>query len=331
MSRALFTAVSGLKTHQTKMDVIGNNIANVSTYGFKTARTAFRDVFYQNMGSGGGSNAAIGGLGGQNPYQIGYGTMVSSIDTNQAKTGFASTGYASDCYVNGDGFFVVGTLNGAADDGDGAIGQIYYTRVGMFDFDSAGYLVDSTGQLVCGVQAGQEDTDETGQEALRAIFYNPAELEGQGILPIKNITIGSDGVITCIGTDGITYGLAYDGDGDVGGLVRLSGEGLDTAEDIAEAKTRCIAIALADISNPAGMEMVGNSYYTTTGNSGQVNFYQAGTHNLGSLKTSGLEMSGTDISQEFAEMIMTQRGFQANSRIVSVVDSMLEEVVNMKR
>lgn len=325
MSRALFTAVSGLKSHQTKMDVIGNNIANVSTYGFKTSRTAFRDVFYQNMGSGGGSNAAIGGLGGQNPYQIGYGTMVSSIDTNQAKTGFASTGYASDCYVNGDGFFVVGTTTG--EEGDNNIGQIYYTRVGMFDFDSAGYLVDSTGQLVCGVQAGQGDTEETGQDALRPIYYDPEEQE-DGVLPLKNITIGSDGVITCIGTDGITYGFSYETPGE---LVPLSGDDIEDANDIAEAKKQCVAIALADISNPAGMEMVGNSYYTTTGNSGQVNFYQAGTHNLGSIKTSGLEMSGTDISQEFAEMIMTQRGFQANSRIVSVVDSMLEEVVNMKR
>lgn len=331
MSRALFTAVAGLKSHQTKMDVIGNNIANVSTYGFKTGRVTFRDVFYQNIGNGGGSNALSGGLGGQNPYQVGYGTMVATIDTNQTKTGFASTGIGSDCYLNGDGFFVVGTLNtdetGAVNT-DQQIGQVYYTRLGSFDFDSAGFLVDGTGQLVCGI-AGTPD--ENGHEALVPIYYNPNKTDDNGAtandnpdaLPLKNITIGADGLISAMGNDGITYGFSAEGDGT---LIALSGEGVDE-----DALDECVKIAVANILNPNGLEMVGNSYYTASANAGTPEYYQAGTNNMGAIKTGGLEMSGTDISQEFAEMIMTQRGFQANSRIVTVVDSMLEEVVNMKR
>lgn len=329
MSRALYTAVSGLKSHQTKMDVIGNNIANVSTYGFKTGRASFRDVFYQNLGSGGGSNATFGGVGGLNPYQIGYGTQVASIDTNHAKTGFANTGHSNDCYINGEGLFIVGTLN--SEDGEEldeftgeAIGNLYYTRVGMFDFDSAGFLVDSTGQLVFGVPVGGLGDESANREGLVAIRYDASEdgdNAGEGRLPIRNISIGTDGMITCIGNDGIRYGLAADGSGE---LLPLEGE--DRVE-----KEECLAIAMANFDNPSGLEMVGNSYYQPTGNTGEVNYYQAGTNNMGTIKTGGLEMSGTDISQEFADMIMTQRGFQANSRIVSVVDSMLEEVVNLKR
>lgn len=326
MSRALFTAVAGLKAHQTKMDVIGNNIANVSTYGFKTSRVTFRDVFYQNIGNGGGSNAATGGLGGQNPYQIGYGTMVATIDTNQSKTGFASTGDGRDCYLSGDGFFVVGTLNTDATgtvDTDQPMGEVYYTRLGTFDFDSAGYLVDGTGQLVCGIDS-REDNDH---EALRPIYYNPDRETAANPerLPLKNITIGTDGLITATGNDGLTYGFSAEGDGQ---LIPLSGEGVT---DLEASRAECVKIAVANVINPNGLEMIGNSYYKTTANAGTPEYYQAGTNNMGSIKTGGLEMSGTDISQEFAEMIMTQRGFQANSRIVTVVDSMLEEVVNMKR
>lgn len=322
MSRALYTAVSGLKIHQSKLDVIGNNIANTSTYGFKSSRMTFRDVFYQNLGNGGGSNAANGGLGGQNPYQIGYGAMVSTIDVNQTKTGFASTGYGGDCYLNGDGFFVVGLVDPEAT--DGMIGEYYLTRLGAFDFDNAGYLVDGNGQLVCGT-LGTEG--ENGQNSLVPIHYIVNEDEQvEGALPLKNISIESDGLIKAMGNDGLTYGFGADGQ-----LVQIGGGDMEDADDIAAAKATCVKVAVANVINPNGLEMVGNSYYTPTSNAGNVEFYQAGTNNMGSIKTGGLEMSGTDISQEFADMIMTQRAFQANARIVSVVDSMLEEVVNLKR
>lgn len=314
MSRALYTSVSGLKAHQTKMDVISNNIANVNTYGYKTQRVTFRDSFYTSLNGGSGSNAAIGGLGGQNPSQIGYGVVVGTIDTNHGKTGYASTGYANDAYINGEGLYVVGTLNGE----DGEMGQVYYTRIGSFGFDEGGYMVDAAGQLVCAVTVGGDDDGAFAKEDLVPIYYDKETLDPPEALPLTNITIQSDGAITAEGKDGILYG--FDGEG---GIVPLSGE--NKAED------GFLVIALADIPNYGGMNMIGNGYYTPSGNAGEINYYQAGTNNMGDLKNGGLEMSGTDISQEFADMIMTQRGFQANSRIINVVDSMLEEVVNLKR
>lgn len=137
MLRALFSGVAGLKAHQTKMDVIGNNIANVNTYGYKASRTTFQDVFYQTLT---GSSGAAEDNGGTNASQIGYGSMVASIDVLHTRAGYASTGRAMDAYINGEGYFVVQ---------DGA-GNESYSRVGNFKFDEAGNLVDSNGNFVCG-------------------------------------------------------------------------------------------------------------------------------------------------------------------------------------
>ncbi|MDR0434300.1 MAG: flagellar hook-basal body complex protein [Gracilibacteraceae bacterium] len=318
MSRALYTSVSGLKAHQTKMDVIANNIANVNTYGYKTSRATFRDVFYQNISAGGGSNAATGGLGGMNPFQVGYGAAVASIDTSHANTGYATTNIGSDCYINGEGYFIVGSLQaGSTED----FGPVYYSRVGMFEFDEAGWLVDITGRLVAGVEVGATGSGPNNSFEHTELFpirIDYATLDGDPAMPLNNIKIGSDGVVSAVGADGVTY--AFDTSG---GLVAISGTGAAT--------DGFIAIALAQVPNPAGLEMVGNSYYTTSANAGDPLNYQTGTYNLGSIRTGGLEMSATDISQEFADMIMTQRGFQANARIINVVDGMLEEVVNLKR
>ena len=90
-------------------------------------------------------------------------------------------------------------------------------------------------------------------------------------------------------------------------------------------------IDLVTFDNPYGLEGVGNSYFKQTGNSGEAKGCKAGEDGTGALKTSSLEMSNVDISTEFADMIVTQRGFQANSRIITVSDSILEELVNLKR
>ncbi|MDR1070250.1 MAG: hypothetical protein LBL37_05690, partial [Gracilibacteraceae bacterium] len=216
------------------------------------------------------------------------------------------------------GYFIVGSLQaGSTTD----MGQVYYSRVGMFEFDEEGWLVDITGQLVCGIQTGNTGSGANNSyehAELRPIRIDYVALDGDPAMPLNNIKIGSDGVVSAVGADGITY--AFD---ETGALVPISGTGAAT--------DGFMAIALAQVPNPAGLEMIGNSYYTTSGNTGEPLYYQTGTYNMGSIRTGGLEMSGTDISQEFADMIMTQRGFQANARIINVVDGMLEEVVNLKR
>lgn len=138
MLRSLYSGVSGMSAHQTKMDVIGNNIANVNTYGFKASRVTFSDIYYQTM-----RNATAGTTtsGGNNPSQIGYGATVGTIDTDMSRSGFQTTGNGLDLSIAGEGFFQV----------QDKAGNIFYTRAGNFGIDNNGNLVDSNGNFVLGV------------------------------------------------------------------------------------------------------------------------------------------------------------------------------------
>lgn len=138
MLRSMYSGVSGLKAHQTKMDVIGNNIANVNTYGFKSSRTTFSEVYYQTVRSASG---ATNNQGGMNANQIGYGVNVATIDVQHTRSGFQMTDNGMDVAIAGEGFFQV-------QDGDG---NVFYTRAGMIRIDASGNLVDQNGNFVLGV------------------------------------------------------------------------------------------------------------------------------------------------------------------------------------
>ena len=140
MMRSLFSGVSGLKSHQTRMDVTGNNIANVNTTGFKSSRTTFADTLSQTLS---GASAPQDNLGGTNPKQIGLGTGVASIDLLFTDGSVQSTGKNTDLCLSGNGLFVVNRGN-----------ETYYTRDGAFEFDSQGnYVLPSSGLYVQGWMA----------------------------------------------------------------------------------------------------------------------------------------------------------------------------------
>ncbi len=147
MLRSLYSGVSGLTAHQSKMDVIGNNIANVNTYGFKSSRVTFSDIYYQNV-----RNATAGGAttGGNNPSQVGYGVTVGSIDTVMSRSGFQMTDSGLDLAIAGEGFFQV----------QDKTGNKFYTRAGILAIDNYGNLVDSHGNFVLGITGSP-----TGQAA----------------------------------------------------------------------------------------------------------------------------------------------------------------------
>lgn len=140
MVRSLYSGVTGMKGHQTRLDVIGNNIANVNTMGFKSSSTTFRDVYYQSLR---GASAGNGTRGGVNSSMVGYGSKVSSIDLNMTQSISSTTGNPWDVSIGGEGFFQV----------QDSEGNIFYTRSGKFGYDSMGYLVDSNGYYVLGTQA----------------------------------------------------------------------------------------------------------------------------------------------------------------------------------
>ena len=158
MTGAMYAAIAGMKTHMNKLSVIGNNIANVNTNGYKTQRTVFRDALYTMYSSGSDGTATVGG---KNPAQIGYGSQVASIDLNMTTSNFAP-GNPMDCMLYGDGFFLVGDKDVAnvIDPTDpSSLKSLTLTRVGDFQFGPDGYLVDGNGSTVYGFLTVGTDPD----------------------------------------------------------------------------------------------------------------------------------------------------------------------------
>ncbi|MEG1894888.1 MAG: flagellar hook-basal body complex protein, partial [Oscillospiraceae bacterium] len=158
MVKSMFAGVAGLRAHQTKMDVIGNNIANVNTNGFKAGRVTFKDSFYQTMS---GSTSASGQMGGSNAKQVGYGSQVGAIDVIHTGGGFAPTGEASDLMISGNGFFCVGPYDKAGLDplDKNSVPKLNLTRLGIFRFDGTGKLADPNGNVVYGFKGISAGTD----------------------------------------------------------------------------------------------------------------------------------------------------------------------------
>lgn len=302
MMRSLFSAVSGLKSNQTAMDIIGNNIANVNTIGYKTNRTVFQDIFSQTISS---ATAPTTDTGGRNPKQVGLGTTISTIGTNMTEGSTQSTSNPLDFAISGEGFFVV-------DDGSGSY---VYTRNGALQLDSDGYLVTANGDYV---MALTQDADTNGVpdigntdpvvDATGAPLFNKVQLLGD---VYDNTT---------------TPPTLVDNYSDYA----VDAYGVITAINNAGTKVTIGRVVLATFNNTSGLEKIGSSYYTESGNSGQAAFDFVG-NKCGTLNSGSLEMSNVDLSTELTNMIITQRGFQANSRVITTTDSMLEELINLKR
>lgn len=319
MTGAMSAAIAGMKTHMQALSVVGNNIANVNTYGYKTQRITFKDSLYSTLSAGSGTvletandvdTATAGGL---NPQQLGYGCGVGTIDLNMATGDLSPTGMATDCAIQGDGFFIVGPGLGTRDPiTDVAnVKSLDLTRVGNFEFRN-GYLVDKmSGDMVYGFIPNQAGT--TYDSGLQPIKL---PMDGNDFIDYENLSIDANGKITC--TDAAT----------------------GTPKEVGY-------IALAKVDNPSGLLHKDGPYYRAGEAAGGISLFTpnsalkalTGTGQTlkllqGSetgLMTSFLEGSGTDLATEFSNMIIYQRGYQANTRIISVTDSMLEELVNIKR
>lgn len=458
MMRSLYSGVSGLKIHQTKMDVIGNNIANVNTVAYKSSSVTFSEVFYQTTKSASGSNAATG-KGGTNAMQIGLGSSVGSITSSIGSEGASQrTDNAFDLKISGQSMFVVESN-----------GSTLFTRAGSFKLDDSGYLVTATGAHVMGWQidettgAIKRDTvsalqpkspsfsytepeattnftisgninkqdsnfingdpvavsvrffDSLGYEYTATVNFTQSDSDvntyslslgdiycnnkktnltatstdlgsitfdantgkpvtttgttgGDDVFEftISGLTATAQGDIsdedwanmTIVSTDmdfndiTVDYSklttFAEEGNvkGDFGNLKGLGAgkavgslSGISISDDgsiigsYTNGDVKIIGqIAVAMFDNLEGLEKVGDNYYAATLNSGLFNGVGYDVTATGGSITSGvLEMSNVDLSSEFTEMITTQRGFQANSRIITVSDTMIEELVNLKR
>lgn len=352
------SAIAGLKTHMQALNVVGNNIANVNTYGYKAQRITFKESLYNTLSAGSEGTNTVGST---NPQQIGYGCTVGTIDLDMSSGDLSATGRDLDCAIKGDGFFLVGnktiTIDSAAD-----VNNLTLTRVGDFDFRD-GYLTDGQGNVVYGFLASTVTDPDTGAQGAAGTTVGDISTALVPIrLPMRSTdpnTLGS-AVYVGIGADGKNIDPTTDVDGyinytnlsiDANGKIICTNE--DTAEEVVVGY-----IALGTVENPAGVLHQDGPYYQAGAAAGSVtvsapNSAVTGYLNNGKLldaagaapdpnsmllansgtglMTSFLEGSGTDLATEFSNMIVYQRGYQANTRIVTVTDSMLEELVNMKR
>jgi flagellar hook protein FlgE len=414
----MFSGVSGLRVHQTMMDVVGNNIANVNTVGFKSSSVIFQDTLSQLLrGASGGSTDSNAVDAGTNPAQVGLGVNIGGIDLVLTQGASQLTGRATDVAVQGDGFFIV--KNGAEE---------LYTRAGSFTFDDQGFLTNPSGAIVQGWLADPT----TGAVVTNAPITDVRLPVGQVIAPISTSEVTMSGnlsaaalptdppistaieVIDSLGTkQRVTFDYAktganawtmtaFDPSGTqigspvamtfdpstgallmpaaapsftftpVGGAAALTfsvdfGAGSTTgvtqfgssssatavgqngnqtgylrtfaiADDgsvsgvFSNGATKTLGkLALAAFNNPGGLIKAGGSLYRSSAASGDALAGTPGAAGRGALAAGTLEMSNVDLAQEFTNLIIAQRGFQANSRIISASDEILQDLVNLKR
>jgi len=273
MLRSMYSGVSGMRGFQTKLDVIGNNIANVNTVGFKAGRVMFKDILSQSVS--GVTQPDAGVTGGVNAKQIGLGVALASIDTVHTPGSAMTTNVPTDVRIDGDGFFAISN-------GDAEVPLL--SRAGNFTLDSLGQLVNGDGMFVL---------DSGGAP----ITLDPAE--------VKSFSISQNGEVISVAADGTTAATG-------------------------------ILLGIVKVVNPGGLEKMGGNLYRVTPNSnpdGEVEITTANDADVGTgaIIAGQLEMSNVDLTSEFTEMIVSQRGFQANSRIITTSDEILQEVVNLKR
>lgn len=297
MLRSLYSGVSGMRSNQMKMDVIGNNIANVNTTAFKTGRARFQDLFSQT--SANAQAPSENGRGGMNPKQIGLGVSVAAIDTVMSVGALQPTGRELDFAVEGDGFFIV------SQDVGGNVKR--FTRDGAFFIDFEGNLVNAEGLRVLGYEVSEysltstilEPADESDYTSL-AIVTIPNLITVGGVdLSLETFSIDGTGLIQGIYNDGNVYKLGQ--------------------------------LGIAKFKNPGGLEKLGGNSYRETRNSGSTEIGIANHEGFGTIRQGVVEMSNVDLANEFTEMIITSRAYQANSRTITTSDEMLQELLNLKR
>ena len=421
MLQAMYSGISAIEAHQERMDVIGNNIANVNTTAYKAGRVTFQDQLSQTIQ---GASTPAGSVGGTNPQQIGLGVKVGSIDTLMAQGGLQSTTRPTDMAIQGNGYFMLGDSTGVS-----------YTRDGSFSLDSAGNLVNgSSGAYVLGWPAdangvakitdqitpasklsipvgGLTAVQQTSSIAFGGNLSADTPIENPAIAPANNpatdpnayrrsvvvydslgekqtvnlsfVRTGTnswnwatDGTAGATGNGSMTFNTSGKMTASTGAVTLTptngsagtqtiapdfstvtqiagsssaaptsqNGYGPGTLQSFSIGETGAITgifnnglsrvlgqVALSDFPNPAGLERTGGNTFRASINSGLASVGTALSSSLGKISTGYLEQSNVDLSNEFTNMIVTQRGFQANTKIVTTVDDMLNDVIQMKR
>ena len=357
MLRAMDAAVAGLRAHQGKMDVLSNNIANVNTFGFKAQSYSFKDTLYHT------TNASAEGTlsptatdkrartGGTNAAQYGYGSLTGSIATDFTVSTPSYVG-GFNAAINGSGFFITSQQNheagvtiktSAVDATTNLMKEkdFLYTRVGQFNVDSNGMIVDTNGNFVYGFRPNTyinpttygDASSESGQKLVPLRAPSASKINEKGFLDAEgNATACEDddfAELPAVQIKGVEIGH----DGVIKATVeqKISNGGTDPV--VKELSVVIGKVAIASFQNEEGLMKAGNNTFTTASsdNTGNVTASEPGVGATPTLMAGYLENSNVDLAKEFTDMITSQRGFQANSKVITVSDEILQELVNMKR
>jgi len=405
---AFYSGLSGLSTNASALNVIGNNLSNINTVGFKGSSMTFRDIF--------SSAGATATQGNGNPVQFGLGVQVNSVNQDFAQSSFQATGNALDMAIQGNGFFTLQTPSG---------GQVF-SRAGNFTRNNLGFLVASDGASVMGWNANAGALTTTGAMApiqissttqgakatdlitlgvnlnpTSASFSNQIQVfdslgtpqnllitytqPAPGTLPttwnwtaadvnLPLVTVGSgslqfdnSGALTIplanpnIGpvtwTNGTTsptiaFAIRTGGASNFTGLsspsttISSSQNGFPpgTLQDLTVDQNGIVTgtftngqiqkmaqLAVSSFTNTNGLQQSGNNHWTQTLASGAPTIGLANQGGRGGILGSNLELSNVDVASEFTKLIVSQRGYQANAKIVTTTDELLQETLNLKR
>ena len=343
MLRSLYAGISGMKANQVKLDVIGNNIANVGTTAFKGSRVRFQDMVSQTVSQAMAPGANQGGV---NPRQVGLGVQVAGIDTMVSQGMMQPTSRNLDIAMDGEGYLMVAKglipndTEGVELNDDYTVNNanglnLFYTRDGALTLDNEGNLLNSDGLRVLGYAVSDGTNTSLTYDADRKPVLMYADADSQTIttdpklvplvipekiedpndstktLRIRTFSIEKDGMIKAVLEDGKVAALGQ--------------------------------IAVSSFKNPAGLAKVGGNILQNTSNSG-VAVIRTGKGAVDSTGTSVdngkgygdmlqgmLEMSNVDLSEQFTDMIVTSRAFQAAGKTITTGDEILQDIINLKR
>ncbi len=409
MITAMLNGVSGVSSFSLWLDVVSDNLANISTVGYKESRVTFRDIHDRTLMLG---SAPRGEKGGVNPEQTGFGTAVATIGRVFSQGDLMFSGESTDLAIEGDGFFVLTDNKGKLGDPD----HMYYTRAGAFDLDAEGNLVDTnTGYLVLGYLADPNDpkgkidigkltpinlsgfekvspisttqTKISGNLAADAkvgdkatvgfLYYDPqgvdknvqiefekasdntwtwtSQDEDGNSVGTGTITFGPDGKPTSGTTttltlaDGNTLDVDFSDISQFGGpsylaVSDIDGHGMGNISGLSIDRDGIIRIdyndgtqrvagqvALSNFVNPAGLVAVGDTMFKEGPNSGNAVIGTPNSDSRGSVLSGTLEMSNVNPANEMVNLILAQRGYQINSRVITTADNVVEEAINLPR
>ena len=403
MNRALYSGLSATLAQQLRIDVASNNLANVSTIGFKASRVNFQDAYYQTLRPGTAARADIGGVA---PVQVGTGVTASAVSALTDQGAVQRTGQPLDAAVDGTGMFVV----------DGPEG-VRYTRDGSFELDDTNTLImASSGLRVQGwsatdgvvdtagpvgdlvfplrtmrspkatstvVMSGNLQSDTAVGDTVSAsvnVYDSLGATHSMALKFTKTADNEWDVVADCEGTTGTASHLTFTAGGIVstGGTMALTAPMPGGAADISvsidlSTATQFVSgeelaagsqdgygsaalqsiniadggviegaysdgrpmtlgqIALAGFSGPAGLNRAGNNLYAASASSGTATVGAARSGGRGNIVGLSLEMSNTDLTGSFLEMILAQRAYQAGARAITTANTLLDEAIQLAR